>query len=122
MAEAVKEIPNTAQYAWDEWIRLGAKYKLTKGEDFDVSLKTMACQIHTASKRRGLRATVRMVTKENAVYLEIYSTTDKPRSNRGRQTKTVATKTKPAKTKVTKKSAVKKPATPSKKKKVKVLF
>jgi hypothetical protein len=110
MAESVKEIPNTAFYDWDTWIKLGAKYRLTQGVDFDVSLKTMSCQIHTASRRRKLRATVRVVKAENAVYFEIYGMDDKPRTNRGRKPNVVA---KPAKAaKVTKV----KPTTPKKKK------
>ena len=78
MAKAVKEIPSISDYPWEEWLKVGSKWKLTQGEDFQVGLKSMSCQCHTAAKRFKVVVKVRVRSDEKAVYLEVLPLTKKP--------------------------------------------
>lgn len=46
------------KYPWDEWFAKGTTWKLTKGEDFDCSVRSMHVQIRRRAGEEGLSVSV----------------------------------------------------------------
>lgn len=58
MAERISEfseprIGRPALYPWTDWTD-GSAWRITRGEDFEISAKSMAVNLHRTAARRGL--------------------------------------------------------------------
>lgn len=51
-------------YPWDEWLD-GSAWRITQGEDFDVTAETMAQMVRLRASKAGLSATARV--RDNTV-------------------------------------------------------
>lgn len=73
MAKTLKEMPRvkrpgrSVKYPYEEWLEMAKKAptQLTKGEDFDVEIKTMRHNIYRHSKLRNLSVETVTLGNEN---------------------------------------------------------
>ena len=76
MAQIVDRMPEAYEtrrkYDWNVWLN-GGIWQLQQGEDFDVSLRSIAAQTYQAADRRGVAVAVAVNSKEGWVRVQVVS-------------------------------------------------